>query len=327
MDTSNKLYILGHPVKHSKSPLMHNAVFKKLGLNWEYDFADCACTEAARTFLEQRAFRALNITTPYKPLALEVAAQCAPAARLARGANVLVVQSEQTGERSDESTGWEAGEQLVAYNVDGVGCVSYLKRAGVSFADAHVVICGTGPTSLAIMHAVASAGTREVLLVGRNEEHTREVLESYEHEKALLPDTTGADPVFLPERAFRYSRGATNCAALRFGSYETAARDIAAADIIIDATPLGMKADDPAPFDTALLSANQTVFDVVYGHGESALLAAARQLGCVALDGAGMLVAQAVISARIFFDAANINVGLSDSELFDIMESAAGFNL
>lgn len=55
----------------------------------------------------------------------------------------------------------------------------------------------------------------------------------------------------------------------KFGSYATSRQAIAGADIIIDATPLGMKAGDPAPFDTALLSADQTVFDVVYGHGET----------------------------------------------------------
>ena len=55
----------------------------------------------------------------------------------------------------------------------------------------------------------------------------------------------------------------------------------------ISATPLGMKPKDPAPFDTDLLSCGQTVFDVVYGHGETALIAAARATGCAAYDGAG----------------------------------------
>ena len=66
----------------------------------------------------------------------------------------------------------------------------------------------------------------------------------------------------------------------KFGSYATSRQAIAGADIIIDATPLGMREGDPAPFDTALLSADQTVFDVVYGHGETALARAARAAGC-----------------------------------------------
>ena len=60
-------------------------------------------------------------------------------ATLAHGANVLVNKD----------------GALIAYNTDGQGCVAYLERAGVDFRGASVVVCGTGPTSLSILHAVA----------------------------------------------------------------------------------------------------------------------------------------------------------------------------
>ena len=56
---------------------------------------------------------------------------------------------------------------------------------------------------------------------------------------------------------------------------------------MVNATPLGMQAGDPAPFDTALFQPGQRAFDVVYGHGETAFVAGARAAGCTVSDGAG----------------------------------------
>ena len=97
------------------------------------------------------------------------------------------------------------------------------------------------------------------------------------------------------------------------------AEAISSADIILDATPLGMKAGDPAPFDTALLDANKVVFDVVYGHGETALIAGARAAGCAAYDGFGMLVAQAVETVVDIVTWLDVPVDLSAVDLFDVM--------
>lgn len=301
------LYILGHPIGHSKSPVMYNAAYGKLGLPWYYDFADLETEEEARAFLEARDFLSVNITTPYKPLAFEVADVRGASARLARGANVLVNKN----------------GVLVAYNVDGQGCVAFLERAGVSFAGARVAVCGTGPTALAILHAAAQAGADEVLLVGRDKNRAREVIERYVREFGHLAGTAIDMPA--PKEHHRGFRQTYDEVSLKFGSYTTSTRAIAAADVVIDATPLGMKPGDPAPFDTALLSARQVVFDVVYGHGETALVRAARETGCEAHDGAGMLVAQAVVTAGIVCDVAGVDAAYDFDELFDIMAAAAQF--
>ena len=68
-----KLYVLGHPVAHSKSPVMYNAVYGKLGFPWEYRLMDCETPAEAKAFLAARDFLSINITTPYKPEALAAA--------------------------------------------------------------------------------------------------------------------------------------------------------------------------------------------------------------------------------------------------------------
>ena len=149
---TERLYLLGHPISHSKSPAMYNAVYASMGVDWRYELADLATEAEARAFLDAREFASINITTPYKPLAFEYATAQAASAKLARGANLLV----------------RKGDALIAFNTDGEGCVDYLRRCGFAFPGSRVVVCGTGPTSLAILHACAVAGAADVVLLGRN---------------------------------------------------------------------------------------------------------------------------------------------------------------
>ena len=288
---------------------MYNAVYERLGLPWRYDLADCATEDEARALLDARAFLSVNITTPYKPLAFAAATAKAATAKLALGANVLV----------------KKGDALIGFNTDGQGCVSYLERTGFSFAGKRVAVCGTGPTALSILHACAVAGADVVMLVGRDKERSRSVLESYVERFGLLANATVDLPAAQAHhRSFRTAYERTT---FKFGSYTTSTKALAAVDLVVNATPLGMNEGDGAPFEPALLRAGQTVFDAVYGHGETALLRAAREAGCTVHDGAGMLVAQAVSTVHAVCDLAEVDVSLSDDELFSLMAEAAGFDL
>lgn len=289
---AEQLFVLGHPVAHSKSPAMHNAAYRALGLPWTYGFMDCPDDDAAQAFLQRGDWLAINITMPYKPLALAAASHASDSARLARGANVLL----------------RTPAGLQADNTDGRGCIAYLQREGVSFQDAPVAVCGTGPTSQAIMHAALQAGAAEVCLMGRDSLRTRQAVEEYRRRVESLG--LALDP-----------------ARVRGVSYGDGAAALPDASIILDATPLGMAPGDPAPFDTTALHGGQAVFDVVYGHGETALLAAARAAGCRAFDGAGMLVAQAVETVYDIVGLLELPVDAQAVDLFAIMADAAGFDL
>lgn len=307
---SESLYILGHPIGHSKSPVMYNAVYEKAGLDWHYGFADVPTVAEAEALLAARDFLSLNITTPYKPEAFAAADVKAASASLAHGANVLV----------------NHGGALIAYNTDGQGCVAALERAGVSFAGKSVAVCGTGPTALSILHAVAQAGPADVLLLGRDRERAHRVMRTYADELGALVGRTVDMPAFK-EGHLSFAE-VYKQVDFRFGSYDTSRQALAAADIVIDATPLGMNPGDAAPFDTALLHGGQTVFDVVYGHGETALAKAARAAGCTFFDGAGMLVGQAVVTVGILRDITGVAaLDIPEDELFRIMADAAGFDL
>ncbi len=303
-----RLYILGHPVAHSKSPVMYNAVYGKLGLPWHYDFADQPQEEGARAFVDARDFLSINITTPYKPLAFESATRKAASAKLAQGANVLV--------RKDS--------ELIGFNTDGEGCVRFLELAGVSFKGKRVVVCGTGPTAISILHNCALAGADVLLMLSRTREHGEQVLNGYlERYKELAYATIDFPAEKEGHRSFREGYEKPT---FKFGTYGTSKNAINAADIIINATPLGMNEGDPAPFDTSLLRPEQVVFDAVYASGQTQLVHDALALGCKAYNGGGMLVAQAVATVFILADIERIDVPMSEAEMFNAMADAAEFD-
>lgn len=285
---------------------MYRAAFEALGLDWTYELLDCSDGGNARALIEARDYLFLNITMPHKPLAFECATHPTAAASLARGANLLVVE--------------EGG--LFADNTDGIGCTDYLRRRGIGFPGARVAVCGTGPTACAILHAAAAAGAARVALIGRDGSRAQARLDGYRaaaSELAGEPIRSAASPLArtAPDEPLPSSEFAAF-------SYDAASDELARADLIVDATSLGMNEGDPAPFDTALLSPRQTVFDVVYGHGETALVKAARTIGCAVYDGEGMLVAQAVAGMQRVCTACGVSA--DDVDLFAVMARAAGFS-
>lgn len=284
----HRLYLVGHPVAHSKSPVLQAAAFRALGLDWSYELADCQTQSEARAFFERRDWLAVNVTMPWKSLALHVAragqnARVGAGANVAGGANLLV----------------NCNGALFAENVDGAGCVAYLERCGVQIAGLEIAVCGTGPTALAIAHACVQAGASQVALLSRDEGRVQKAAAALEaHCRTQV-------------QAHAYESRASHAA-------------LKQAHVIVDATSLGMNEGDPAPFDTSALSAHQTVLDVVYGHGETRLLADARAAGCVAFDGLGMLVGQAVETVRIVYKLACQSDVPEAIDLFQIMGDAVG---
>lgn len=301
-----RLYVVGHPVAHSKSPAMHNAAYRALGLTWEYGLKDCATSDEARAFLEQGSWLACNVTMPYKPLAFEMASERSVAATLAQGANVLV----------------STPDGLLADNTDGIGCISFLERCGVSFDGVQVVVCGTGPTARAIMHACAVAGAASVCLASRDAHRANAVVARYLADLGQVVERPAEEFAFDDAERLEAVRRVVDNVELSGLSYDTGEAAIASADIIVDATSLGMNVGDPAPFDVSLLTAGQVVLDVVYGHGETALLAAAHEKGCMAFDGEGMLVAQAVETVRDIAAATGRFEIPPTLDLFDVMARA-----
>ncbi len=273
-----RIGLLGAHCAHSCSPKIHNSFYQSQSLPWSYELFDIEDRADARAFLEARDFCALNVTTPYKGLALSCAATASDAAHVAQGANVLV----------------NSPSGIRAYNFDGRGFVYALEHLGCMPKDKHACVCGTGPTASAITHALLEAGARVTVL-------------SRSREKAHA----------LTERLRQARLGTPECL-----TYEEADLVVKDAQIVINATPLGMQHGDPSPIDTHLFCSDQWICDVVYGCGMTAFRQGAQEIGARNFDGSTMLAAQAMYTIFCIAQALDAPLGCSEHEVFSYLKNA-----
>ena len=156
---------------------------------------------------------------------------------------------------------------LVGHSTDGAGFVASLVEADVVVAGRSIVVLGAGAAARAVIDALARAGAASVTVVNRS-------IDRAEHAAALAGD------------------------AGRVGDAADVA-DVAGADIVVNATSVGM-ASDELPIDASLLRVGQVVADLVYHPLETALLRAAAAAGARTVDGLGMLVHQAAIQQQLW---------------------------
>jgi shikimate dehydrogenase len=275
-----KAGLLGYPIAHSLSPTIHQAAYEALGLDWEYGLYPCEDRAAfARALAEAQAdpagFVGFNVTTPYKVDAYKACATHTRFSAAVGNANVITF-SPRRNDPSDQPL-------LVGDSTDGRGLVASLERdGGVAVAGSSVVLCGTGPVALSVLLSLIDAQVASVSVLSRDPHAAREQLRSLC--ERLTPERAEALP--LPK--------------LSLATYGEAATCLEAADILIDATPVGMNPTDAPVVAPEALKAGLVVLDTVYGHGETALLRAARAVGAVAIDGLGMLIEQAALTIEIW---------------------------
>lgn len=272
--------LIGHPLGHSLSPAMHNAVYEALGLDWVYlpfDVSDDVGLRRLVAAIRSMNFVGFNVTMPFKQAMLELCDEVAMAASMAGAVNAVHCSD----------------GRLVGYNTDGRGLLEAL-QAEAQFVPAgkDVVIYGAGGAAGATIVALILAKAASVTVINRDVDHGEELIER------MSPHL-----------------GAVRGQALASGTGEEAVRG---ADLIVNATPVGMRPDDTSPVPAEWLGPGQVVFDMVYGTVEpTALVASARAKGAVGLDGLSMLICQGATAVDIWNDSKQTRTPR------DVMRSAA----
>jgi shikimate dehydrogenase len=268
-----KAGLLGFPIDHSLSPAIHNAAYSALELDWDYTLYPAVDVTANAALIAEaqqnpQEFVGFNVTTPYKYEAFAACDQCSFLAETARNANVL------TFLRSSSLSGLLKGD-----NTDGLGLLAAIRRElGIEPQDSAVVLCGTGPVALSTLLALIRAGAASVSVVSRDPQRgSEQVCKLYNH----------------PE-------GLSNSPRVQVIGYGQLAEHLESADVLINATTVGMNPGDGAVVPLGVLKPELAIFDVVYGHGETALIKHARAIGAKACDGVGMLVEQAALTIEIW---------------------------
>jgi shikimate dehydrogenase len=255
------VFLLGHPIGHSLSPLMHNAAFMHDGLNMRYvahDVVPEGLPEAVEG-LRRHTVRGANLTLPHKERVLPLLDHVEGDA-LSLGAVNTIVNHE--GRLSGHNT------DLAGFR----GALRLLVPGGA--IGSNCLVLGAGGAARAVVAGLMGDGASRVWVANRNEQRAR---------------TLCAEAV---------EWGGAACVPL--GLHQVAAV-VDECDIIVNATSLGLPDSvKEFPLDVDSFHSEQVLMDLVYGTQPTALVRAARDKGLRALDGKEMLVQQAALSYRLW---------------------------
>jgi shikimate dehydrogenase len=256
--------LIGHPVSHSLSPLIHNSAFNALGLKCRYFLFEVAPYFFPQAMAGIRALgiKGVNITIPYKQKVIEFLDSVDPAAAAIGAVNTVV----------------NNGERLIGYNTDGEGSLRSLKEeAGLDPCGLTCVIFGSGGACRAVALTLAQKGAGKIIIASRNQAQAHEISSLINKNSANVAITvTLADIADFKE--------------------------LKTADLVINSTPIGMwpKTEEPPVINTSLLSRHSLVWDLVYNPVETRFLREAREHGCPTLSGLGMLLYQGAEAFRLW---------------------------
>jgi shikimate dehydrogenase len=244
--------IMGWPVAHSRSPLLHSFWLEETGIDGAYLPLPVRPEhiEAALRALPILGFRGCNLTIPHKQAALSVVDRVEPLARRIGAVNTIIVARDGT---------------LEARNTDAYGFRENLREAVPDWHPGFgpVVILGAGGSARAVVAALTDAGVSEIRIVNRTISRAEAVARDLSTAKARITVHS-------------------------WGEVSRVQRD---AGLLVNTTSLGMTGEPPLVLEL-LLSPSAPVVDIVYVPLETGLLAAARRRGHPVVDGLGMLLHQ-----------------------------------
>lgn len=260
--------LLGSPVAHSISPMMHNESFRLLGLDYVYlcfDVNETSLTAAVKG-LKACNIRGFNLTMPNKNKVVELLDELSPAARLIGAVNTVV---------NDDG-------KLTGYNTDGVGYMQSVKDAGYDITGKAITVMGAGGAATAICAQAALDGVETIHIFARRTSRF------WERTEKLVENINST----LPCRAVLHEN--EDKKALKEAVSQSA--------LLLNATSVGMAPNIDASIvsDTALYRPDLIVSDVIYNPRETRFLREAKEAGCRTFNGMYMLLYQGAEAFRLW---------------------------
>jgi shikimate dehydrogenase len=261
------LAVVGHPIKHSISPAMHNAALASLAVapprfsNWRYFRFEVHPDDLPRALdlFHAKNFHGLNLTVPHKVLAFDRVAAIDAAAHPIGAINTLL----------HTPAGWRG------HNTDGYGLAAAIRETlGLELTGAHVVLLGAGGAARGAAVECLQRRCASLWIANRTEANLHTLLAH------LAPLAAG-----IPLRGFTPAAPPA---------------DLPSGTLLINATSAGLRPTDEMPVDLTSLPTVAAVFDMIYNPPQTALLARAAALGLPHANGLAMLVHQGAKALEIW---------------------------
>jgi shikimate dehydrogenase len=269
--------VYGFPIRHSASPAMHNAAFAALGLNWRYLAFEVHPDHLRAAIAGAKAmqFSGLNLTVPHKLLAMQIVDELDESSKTWGAVNTVRFEARDAGgqwqplHHFSEPVSGEIRAQ--GFNTDSDGIARSLREdLGLKLAGLKVLLLGTGGAGQVAALRLAVENVSELFLVDYVTAKAEAVAEEIRKRHPRVKVAVG------------------------FPGGEV--------DLLLNATPIGLKEKDLSPLDEKQFSLRQAraVYDMIYKPAETKLLAAAKKAGCKTSNGLGMLLHQGAKAFEIW---------------------------
>ena len=260
---TNILCVIGHPIEHSMSPLMHNAALKELSLDYIYLAFDVPPRELEKAVsgIRKNNIKGINVTIPHKETIIKYLDQIDPLAKKIGAVNTIKNQK-----------GYLTGK-----NTDAFGAKQALINAGFEIKEKNVLILGAGGAARAVSFALSDESDNIFIC---------DIIEK--RAIALANELKNKMKIKAVGKKFNYE------------SLKSLIIDI---DLLINTTPIGMYPNIKfSPISKDLLNENLFIFDVIYNPLQTQLLKEASAIGCKTLNGIEMFVNQGALAFEWWTD-------------------------
>ncbi|MGB3766544.1 MAG: shikimate dehydrogenase [Phormidesmis sp.] len=263
--TTQLLGVIGYPVEHSFSPLMHNAAIADLGADYAYLPFPIAPNDLERAIAGFSAInlRGFNITIPHKRAIMPLLDEISETARVIGAVNTV----------------WREGNRWHGTNTDAAGFLAPLKVLGRNWANRPAMILGNGGAAQAVAVACAQLGCPEIWVAGRSPDK----LSMFSQSWAASPEIS---------------------ARLRLIKWAEIDEFLPRAGLVVNATPIGMHPRfEASPLDqrqVGLMVGSAIAYDLIYTPRPTQFLQWAGAAGITAVDGLEMLIQQGAAALEIW---------------------------
>lgn len=260
------LAVIGDPIAHSLSPIIHTTVLQELGIDCDYEKILITKGNLSSFLTSDKCaeISGFNLTMPHKQDIIPHLDFIDPDAQIFDSVNTVKVK----------------GKQLWGYNTDGQGCLRAIEDKGHIYKEKNIIILGAGGASSTIALKMAVVGAKSVVVLNRT--------------------LSGAQA--LAENVFKKTGKNIICGELNIKEMTNYCQNC---DILINCTPLGMEGIDCDFEDFSFLKAlskDALVYDLIYKPAMTNLLKEASCLGLDTLNGLDMLIYQGLFADEIFLD-------------------------
>lgn len=258
--------VIGNPIEHSKSPLIHAAFAKQTGQNIKYQKIPAPLDDFAGTVkrLTAEGYKGCNVTVPFKFEAFQACHALSKRAEMARAVNTLSFRD----------------GKIEGDNTDGVGLVTDItQNLNFAIAGKQVLLAGAGGAAWGVLLPLLQQNPRRLVIGGRDIAKAENLAEGAKNLMASLTASKNNNTEF-------YARQFSALAGQKF-------------DLVINSTSSGLSNTYPDGLPEDIFTADALAYDMMYGR-ETPFMQIARAFGAQVADGLGMLVEQAAEAFHIW---------------------------